>query len=147
MKSLLKTLFISLAIISSVLAFPFEQRNSKEIHVSAPGAGPWAVGSKQAISWWSNNIPSDSKVVAEIKCDDKVVWRLLEEKCGTGTIYFKIGSDWDTKSKYYAYVYLEDDKSCYGKGGEFTLISSYEYGYGEKKDDYSSKKDDYSKSY
>ncbi|CAG8799205.1 5309_t:CDS:2 [Gigaspora margarita] len=129
MKSLLKTLFITLAIISCVLAFPFEERNSKEIHVSAPGPGPWAVGSKQAISWWSNNIPSDAKVVAEIKCDDK-------EKCGTGTIYFKIGSDWDTKVKYYAYVYLEDDKSCYGKGGEFTLISSYGYGYGEKKEKY-----------
>ncbi|CAG8807355.1 5242_t:CDS:1, partial [Racocetra fulgida] len=43
-------------------------------------------------------------------------------QCGTGTLDFKIGSDWDTKEYYYAYVYLKDDKSCNGKGGEFKLI-------------------------
>ncbi|CAG8627720.1 3252_t:CDS:2 [Dentiscutata erythropus] len=114
------------------------RHDKQEIHVSAPGAGPWAVGSTQACSWWSNNIKSDAKVVVEIKStsSDKA-------ECGTGTLMFKIGSDWDTSESYYAYVYLKEDETCHGKGGEFKLIGSYGYGYGEKKDDY--KSDDYSK--
>ncbi|CAG8585170.1 7000_t:CDS:2 [Dentiscutata heterogama] len=131
----------------TVFAFPADKRHEKqEIHVSAPGAGPWAVGSTQSCSWWSNNIKSDAKVIVEIKSvsSGKACWK-GEAECGTGTLDFKIGSDWDTKDSYYCYVYLKEDETCYGKGGEFTLISSYGYGYGEKKDYSYSKSDDYSK--
>ncbi|CAG8704364.1 16840_t:CDS:1, partial [Racocetra fulgida] len=48
MKSVLKVLFISLAVISSVFAFPAERDSKQEIHVTSPGPGPWAVGSTQA---------------------------------------------------------------------------------------------------
>src|SRR6266542_145895 len=34
----------------------------KEIHVTSPGEGPWAIGSQQAVTWWSLSIKSECNI-------------------------------------------------------------------------------------
>lgn len=55
-------LLITILIATFVVASPTpSESGSKEIHVTSPGHGPWAVKSTQNISWWSLHIPSDGK--------------------------------------------------------------------------------------
>jgi hypothetical protein len=57
--------FIIVALIATfAVAHPSpipEEGGSKEIHVTSPGPGPWAVKSTQNVSWWSLHIEHDGK--------------------------------------------------------------------------------------
>ncbi|CAB4421811.1 hypothetical protein RhiirA5_346503 [Rhizophagus irregularis] len=126
-------LLITIALIATfVVASPTpNEGGSKEIHVSSPGSGPWAVKSTQAINWWSLNIPSDSIVIVKVidKSTDKVVFE-DKSKCGTGTINFEISEDWNVKHEFIAVVYLKDNEECKGFSEKFKIFKTEEYGYG-----------------
>ncbi|CAG8721641.1 8424_t:CDS:2 [Acaulospora morrowiae] len=124
MKYLMVILFTLAALSSMVFTMPAPEllrRDRQSITVTSPGAGPWKKGSLQAVSWWSTDIPSDSKVIIEIT--DKSGTSVFKDSksVGTGTIGFTVGSGWDSSSVYKAKVYLESDSSVLGTSGDFTI--------------------------
>uniref|UniRef100_A0A1D1YEV7 Polyprotein n=1 Tax=Anthurium amnicola TaxID=1678845 RepID=A0A1D1YEV7_9ARAE len=132
--------FFTLLLIALIATFaiahpsPHGERSSKEIHVSSPGPGPWAVKSSQAVNWWSLNIDHDASVTVEI-CDKDtgdVVFK-GKGKCGTGTLNFKVGEDWNVKHTYFARVSLDSAPDCEGESGKFKIFKTDEYGYESKK--------------
>jgi hypothetical protein len=60
----LNILFFIIALIATfAVAIPSpHSSDSKEIHVTSPGPGPWAIKSVQNVSWWSLHIPDDGKL-------------------------------------------------------------------------------------
>jgi len=65
MKKNLNLLFFIIALIATfAVAHPSpHQSDSKEIHVTSPGPGPWAIKSSQNVSWWSLHISNDGKIL------------------------------------------------------------------------------------
>jgi len=117
---------------SIVLALPTPHDSSygssAVIHVSSPGPGPYATGSQQAVSWWGNGIPSGEHTIIEVwvatSSDVYMVWS-GEKNFGIGTIQFSIKQDWPTtKAKYWAKVYLKNNRSTVAVSGDFTIYKA-----------------------
>lgn len=106
-----------------------------EIHVTSPGPGPWAIGSLQAVTWWSNSDNIENpysegttvsyKVFAHTPSGDEEVTGDGPFRFGYGYAPLPIGCIYQPGVKYYVKVTLDkpgkDGKPVCGTSGFFTV--------------------------
>ncbi|KAG9300481.1 hypothetical protein G9A89_010107 [Geosiphon pyriformis] len=103
------------------------------IKVTAPGKGPWAKGSQQAVSWDANvDVPKKYEQTVKIAIFeknvttnglDKLIIQLGDKPYGNTWQGFTITTNFTKGSSYYALVTLASNSSIWGTSGLFTTLT------------------------